>query len=205
MIRELYHTLHDRLKPIQISGHGNTFANLSKVGRKFLVKVFGNNNSIQIGKGCLLTNTDVKISGENNHLIIDDEVRFMGPCKIIMCGDSTLHIKWNAGIRGVEFNLGGAKIEIGELCMFSYGITVRNHDSHRVLNPETQQVLNKPKDIVLGKHVWVAQNATILKGCHIADDSVIGFGSIVTSSCEPGSIMAGIPAKVVKIGITWDY
>lgn len=89
--------------------------------------------------------------------------------------------------------------------MFSYGITVRNHDSHRVLNPETKQVLNKPKDIVLGKHVWVAQNATILKGCHIADDSVIGFGSIVTSSCEPGSIMVGIPAKVVKEGITWDY
>lgn len=116
-----------------------------------------------------------------------------------------MHIKWNAGIRGVEFNLRGAKTEIGELCMFSYGITVRNHDSHRVLNPETKQVLNKPKDIVLGKHVWVAQNATILKGCRVGDDSVIGFGSIVTTSCKQGSIMAGVPAKVVKDGITWDY
>lgn len=118
MIRELYHTLLDSIRPIQISGQGNTIENLSKVGRKFLVKVFGNHNSILIGKGCLLTNTDVKISGENNHLIIDDEVRFMGPCKIIMSGDSTLHIKWNAGIRGVEFNLGGQKLKLENFVCF---------------------------------------------------------------------------------------
>lgn len=99
----------------------------------------------------------------------------------------------------------GANIEVGELCMFSYGITLRNHDSHRILNPETKHVLNPAKDIVLGKHVWVAQNATILKGCHISDNSVIGFGSIVTKSCNPGSIMVGTPAKVIKEGITWDY
>ena len=86
MIREIYHTLLDSVKPIQITGQGNTIENLSKVGHRFLVKVFGNNNSIQIGKGCQLTHTDVNISGENNHLIIEDNVRFMGPCKIIMTG-----------------------------------------------------------------------------------------------------------------------
>lgn len=205
MIRQLYHTLQDGFRPIRISGVGNTIEKQSKLGSKFLIKVAGNNNSIKIGKECLLTNTDINISGDDNHLMIEDNVRFMGPCKIIMTGGATLHIKWNAGIRGVEFNLKGASIEVGELCMFSYGITIQNHDSHRIMNPETYEVLNPSKDIVLGKHVWVAQNATILKGCHIGDDSVIGFGSIVTSSCEPGSIMAGIPAKVVKIGITWDY
>ena len=89
--------------------------------------------------------------------------------------------------------------------MFSYGITLRNHDSHKIIDPKTQQILNPPKDIVLGSHVWVAQNATILKGCRIGSDSVIGFGSIVTKSCAPGSIMTGIPAKVVKENIIWDY
>lgn len=205
MIRELYHTFRDILKPIQIYGIGNTFQKQSKLGSKFVIRVSGNNNSIQIGKECILTNTDIRMSGDRNHLIIEDNVRFMGPCKIIMGGNATLHIKWNAGIRGVEFNLMGANIEVGELCMFSYGITLRNHDSHRILNPETKHVLNPAKDIVLGKHVWVAQNATILKGCHISDNSVIGFGSIVTKSCNPGSIMVGTPAKVVKEGITWDY
>ena len=70
------------------------------------------------------------------------------------------------------------------------------------MNSETNKVLNPSKDIVLGKHVWIAQNVTILKGCHIGDDSVIGFGSIVTTSCNQGSVIAGIPTKVVKEGIT---
>lgn len=105
----------------------------------------------------------------------------------------------------MEFNLNGANIEVGELCMFSYGITLRNHDSHRIINPIDGSVINSPKDIVLGKHVWVAQNATILKGCHIGDNSVIGFGAIVTKSCDSGSIMTGVPAKVVKENVNWDY
>lgn len=205
MIRRLYHILLDGLRPIQISGTGNTVEKHSRLGSKFLIKVSGNNNSIKIGKECLLTNTDIKLSGDDNHLIIEDNVRFMGPCKIVMAGNATLHIKWNAGIRGVEFNLNGERIEVGELCMFSYGITIRNHDSHRIIDPETKRVLNPSKEIVLGKHVWVAQNATILKGCHIGSDSVIGFGSIVTKSCNPGSIMTGVPARVVKEGISWDY
>ena len=129
----------------------------------------------------------------------------MGPCKIIMGGNATLHIKWNAGIRGVEFNLNGANIEVGELCMFSYGVTLRNHDSHKILDAHTGEIMNPAKDIVLGRHVWIGQNATILKGCNIGDDSVIGFGSIVTKSCGPGSVMTGIPAKIVKENIRWDY
>ncbi len=96
-------------------------------------------------------------------------------------------------------------MEIGALCMFSYGITLRNHDSHRIIDPSSGRVLNPPKDVILGRHVWIAQNATILKGCHIGDNSVIGFGSIVTKSCPPGSVMAGVPAKIVKEDINWDY
>ena len=205
MIRGFFRNLYDALRPVQIIGEGNSYNCQSKRGNRFVIKVAGNKNSIQMGKECLLTNTHIRMSGDNNHLIIEDKVRFMGPCKIIMGGNATLHIKWNAGIRGVEFNLMGANIEVGELCMFSYGITLRNHDSHRILDPETKEILNPPKNIVLGKHIWVAQNATILKGCHIADNSVIGFGSIVNKSCNPGSVITGIPARVIKEGITWDY
>jgi acetyltransferase-like isoleucine patch superfamily enzyme len=89
--------------------------------------------------------------------------------------------------------------------MFSYGIVLRNHDSHRIIDTSTDQVINQPKDIVLGNHVWIGQNATILKGANVGDNSVIGFGSVVTSSCEPGSVLAGVPAKVVRHNVNWDY
>lgn len=193
------------LVPIRIKGANNTIKRESKFRGNFFIRIFGNDNYISIGKNCILSNSSISVTGNNCRIIIEDNVRFVGPCKVIMGNNSTLIIRNNAGIRGVEFNLNGAKIEIGELCMFSYGIVLRNHDSHRILNPETKEVLNPPKDIILGKHVWIAQNVTILKGCQIGDNSVIGFGSIVTKGCAPGSIMTGVPARVVKENIIWDY
>lgn len=204
ILRDLCRGLYNRLKPVRISGLENVFSIKSKIGKNFIVCISGKNNSVSIGTDCILTNTYINITGENNHIIIEDKVRFIGPCHIIMGGYSTLHIKCNAGIRGVEFNLNGANIEVGELCMFSYGITLRNHDSHRIFNGEGKLV-NPPKDIILGKHVWIAQNATILKGCKIGDNSVIGFGAIVTKNCPSGTIITGIPARVVREDITWDY
>ena len=39
----------------------------------------------------------------------------------------------------------------------------------------------------------------------IADNSIVGWGSIVTKEFnEPNVIIAGIPAKIVKRGINWD-
>ena len=204
-IRSILSTIYHCLRPIVVKGKNNIIHNRSKIGSGFRIFIEGKNNNIEIGKNCLLTNTQIIMHGNDNSIFIDDKVRFMGPCKIVMGGVSSLVIKYNAGIRGVEFNLNGANIEVGELCMFSYGITLRNHDSHRIINPIDGSVMNSPKDIVLGKHVWVAQNATILKGCHIGDNSVIGFGSIVTKSCDSGSIMTGVPAKVVKENVNWDY
>lgn len=207
MLRNILRSVRDRLFPVRTKGKNNRITIGSKIGSGFIIMVSGNNNVITIGKGCLLTNTVVRIFGDNNRLFINDKARFMGPCRIIIGGtENTLMIGEDAGIRGVEFNVeGGGSMEIGERCMFSYGITLRNHDSHRIIDPSNGCVLNSPKDVVLGRHVWIAQNATILKGCYIGDDSVIGFGAIVTKSCPPGSVMAGVPARIVKENINWDY
>lgn len=205
MIRSFVKRLRKALFPIHVKGDNNRYKCQSKIGPKFNIDVLGNNNSIEIGHNCLLTNTSIQVSGDNSKIVIEDEVRFMGPCQIIVGSGSTLIIRKNAGVRGVEFNLNGALIEVGELCMFSYGITLRNHDSHKIINPIDGSMLNPPKDIILGKHVWIAQNATVLKGCQIGDNSVIGFGAIVTKGCSAGSIMTGCPAKVVKENINWDY
>ena len=193
------------LKPIRIKGSNNNYYCESKIGRKFNLCVNGNDNEIRIGRDCVLTNTSIFVSGNNYRINVGDKVRFLGPCKIVLQGNAELFIGFNSGIRGVEFNLKQAKIKVGELCMFSYGIVLRNHDSHQIVDASTNQVTNLPKDIVLGNHVWIGQNATILKGVNVGDNSVIGFGSIVTSSCEASSVLAGVPAKVVRHNINWDY
>ena len=186
-------------------GKANSIRSLSKYGKGFWIDVNGNNNLVEIAEDCLLTNTIIRISGDNNRLIINKTARFMGPCNITMDGDSTLLIGENAGIRDVQFVLKDADIEVGKLCMFSNHILLRNTDSHKVINLEDNQVTNVSRNIRLGEHVWIGQNATILKGVNIGNDSIVAMGTIVTKDVPANSIVAGVPSKVVKTGITWDY
>lgn len=186
-------------------GKANSIRSLSKYGKGFWIDVNGNNNLVEIAEDCLLTNTIIRISGDNNRLFINKTARFMGPCIITMDGDSTLLIGENAGIRDVQFVLKDADIEVGKLCMFSNHILLRNTDSHKVINLEDNQVTNASRNIRLGEHVWIGQNATILKGVNIGNNSIVAMGTIVTKDVPANSIVAGVPSKVVKTGITWDY
>ena len=45
---------------------------------------------------------------------------------------------------------------------------------------------------------WIGANVTILKGVTIGHDSVVAAGSVVTKSCEPYSIIGGVPAKLIR-------
>lgn len=74
-----------------------------------------------------------------------------------------------------------SSIEIGERCMFSYGITVYNTDSHPIIDAASGNIINKVKQLKIGDHVWVGANATILKNTHIPDDCIVGWGAVVNS------------------------
>lgn len=58
----------------------------------------------------------------------------------------------------------------------------------------------------LGKACMGRENdVKIGKNTKIPDNSIVGWGSIVTKVFnEPNIILAGIPAKIVKRGINWD-
>ena len=200
-IKQIYR----RFRPVILHGKDNSIKSLSKYGHGFQIDVYGDNNVIEIADDCLLSNTSVSVYGNNNRLVIDKKARFMGPCRITMEGDSTLLIGENTGIRDVQFVLKDADIVVGKLCMFSNHIVLRNTDSHKVISLEDNSVKNKPRDIRLGEHVWIGQNVTILKGVSIGNDSVVALGTIVTKDVPANSIVAGVPSKVVKTGIKWDY
>lgn len=204
-MRNLIKRLKQHFNKVYSIGEYNVFDIHSEYGKNFKIRVYGNNNHITIKEGCSLSNTTIYISGDNNVVLIDQKTRFMGPCKINMSNGANLYIGENTGIRGVSFILDNANVSIGKLCMFSYNITIRNTDSHKVLNLTTNEIVNQPKDITIGNHVWIGQNATILKGVSIGDNSIVALGAVVTKSCPPNSIVAGNPAKIVKTGITWDY
>lgn len=70
-------------------------------------------------------------------------------------------------------------------------------------NIPSETILKKiyPRNIkktVIGKGVWIMPGVTIIPGVTIGDESVIATGAIVTKDIPPRTLVAGIPAKVVK-------
>ena len=51
---------------------------------------------------------------------------------------------------------------------------------------------------VIGNNCWLGGGITILAGVTIGDGCIIAAGSVVTKSVPANSIVAGVPAKVIK-------
>lgn len=93
---------------------------------------------------------------------------------------------------------------IGKDCLFSSSIEIRTSDGHGIVDPRSGRLLNRGKSVVIGDHVWVGAGVSILKGARVGANSIVGAKSVVTTRTpEEGVILAGIPAKVVKRGVSW--
>ena len=149
--------------------------------------VNGEGSQIVIGDGCVLKGLHCSLYGDNSKIIIGNNV----------------HINASRRFPTIMNAHGGGRIMIGDDCLFSNSIELHTTDYHSIL--QLGERINPVKDITLGQHVWVGLRAIILKGTHIASNSVIGAGSIVASSFEESNvIIAGNPARVIKKGIDWN-
>lgn len=89
-------------------------------------------------------------------------------------------------------------ITIGQHCAISKGVTIRDSDSHNLNHKEK---VSAP--IVIGDHVWIGVNATILKGVHIGNGAVIAAGAVVTRDVPENALVGGVPARIIKEGVSW--
>lgn len=55
------------------------------------------------------------------------------------------------------------------------------------------------KTVTIGRDVWVGAGTIIVPGVAIGDGCVVAAGSVVTRSIPPGSIAAGVPARVIRL------
>lgn len=58
------------------------------------------------------------------------------------------------------------------------------------------------RPVTIEDDVWVGANVTILKGVTIGRGSVVAAGAVVTKSFGPYSIIAGVPARLLKMRFT---
>jgi maltose O-acetyltransferase len=54
--------------------------------------------------------------------------------------------------------------------------------------------------VVVGDNVWIGASAIVLKGVTIGENAVIGAGAVVASDVPANAVVAGNPAKLVRVG-----
>jgi len=110
----------------------------------------------------------------------------------IVIGDRT-------GIGARAFIAGQGGVTIGSDVITGPNIQIfsENHNfDDTTLTIKEQGVARQPT--IIGNNCWLGGGITILAGVTIGDGCVIAAGSVVTKSVPPNSVVAGVPAKVIK-------
>lgn len=185
-------------------------------------------NNACLGTHPRMVNSTINFVGENNLLIFEDNITFTNST-ISFKGDNAV-IYLSSNCFSYEMNMvifshsaayvgqnnyfneklnviisEGQNFILGNQCMFSFDIWIRNSDAHLIYDATNMQRINPSKSIVIGDHVWIGQHAMILKGSVIHSGSIVGAmsvlaGKTVKSNCS----WAGNPAKRIQENIFWS-
>jgi maltose O-acetyltransferase len=60
-------------------------------------------------------------------------------------------------------------------------------------------------DIIIQDNVWIGSYVTVMAGVTIEEGAIVGASAVVTKNVHKGCIVAGVPAKVIKIRNLEDY
>ena len=97
----------------------------------------------------------------------------------------------NAGCRFQD--QGGITIGNGVLIGHNVVLSTLNHDPA----PARRAWLH-PAPIVIGDRVWIGSNATVLPGVTIGDGAIVAAGAVVTKDVAPNTVVAGVPARLLR-------
>jgi len=98
-----------------------------------------------------------------------------------------------------------AKIVIGRCCTIGHNAHIRATDYPRL--PDFKDAFDAPSSwasIVIGDYVWIGNHAYIRAGVHIGSNSIIGASSMVTHDVEPGTVVGGVPARLIHLKTAYE-
>jgi acetyltransferase-like isoleucine patch superfamily enzyme len=92
------------------------------------------------------------------------------------------------------------RVRIGEQCVIADRAMFIDFD-HGVVEVERPirvQGIYK-RDVEVGSNVWIGYGACILRGVRVGDNSIVGTNSVVTKDVPANAVVAGIPARVIRM------
>lgn len=169
----LRHSSHIRTQGGLTIGDGAYVNALSKGGISF-----GDNCSV--GAGTIIECTGV-IRELGEGLAIGSHVGFAQNCFISVRGN----------------------VEIGDDCIFGPNVSM-HAENHVFADPDTPIRLQGAtrEGIHIGRDCWFGAGSHVLDGVTVGDGCVIAAGAVVNKDVPSGSVVGGVPAKIIKSRFT---
>lgn len=170
-------------------GRGVRFKNFSRIHFGKKVQVGEYTTLSAFGRKGITLGNNVSI-GAFSRLIVSTSLNNIG--KHIRIGN-------NVGIGEFAYLGGAGGLEIGDDCIIGQYFSC--HPENHIFENENipirfQGVMRK--GIRIGSNCWIGAKVTILDGVTIGSNCVIAAGSVVTKDVPPDSVVAGVPAKVIR-------
>jgi chloramphenicol O-acetyltransferase type B len=95
---------------------------------------------------------------------------------------------------------GKGSVTFGNYFHSGNGLTIftsnHNYNSEKAIPYDETKIT---KDVIIEDFVWIGQNVIILPGVTIGEGAIVGAGSVVSKNVPNYAIVAGNPAKVIKM------
>lgn len=143
------------------------------------------------GSGTIRIGNDVTIGGRNSWV-----------CGFRSSRDAEIIVEDRVYI-GFQVVLSAAKsIRIGADTMLAARVQIYDNISHpispaRRLRHEPFR-LDESTPVVIGRNCWIGNNAMIMRGVTVGDNSIVAAMSVVTRDVPPNTLVGGNPAKVIR-------
>lgn len=116
----------------------------------------------------------------------------------VRSGSGVLHVHPSAKLQDAILNLASGDITIDEDVFFGHGVMILAA-SHDVAAPvRSIAVQRSGYNVTIRRGAWLASRVTVVGPCVIGTRAVVAAGSVVIGDVPPDTLVAGVPARVVR-------
>ena len=130
----------------------------------------------------------------------------------VMLGENVTFIDRDVEIKDYTYINSGylyPGVRIGKYCSMGHDVCIGPGEHYinrlstypictRVLKEKPQNEFPKVKPTILNNDIWVGHGAVIMQGVKVGNGAIVAAGAVVTKDVPAYSIVAGVPAKIIK-------
>lgn len=153
---------------------------------------------IELGRGCKI-HADASIDATRSPGVRFGDKVTLNRYAYVQGGNGGVRLGDRVEINNFSIINGTGGVDIGEDTLIGPGVRIISYQHRYARNATIHSQAVDAKPIRIGRDVWLGANAIILAGVTIGDGAVVAAGAVVRRDVSAYTVVAGVPATVIKI------